>query len=86
MLGVFFIKAAAYKIVEENSKHGKESYFYSIEHKSQKSFGHASALQSGYPHEDFDPGKSKYQNLFLLVNWSTLVIFAIKSHYNFTKI
>ena len=60
MLGVFFIKASAYKIVQENSKHGKDSYFYSIEHKSQKSMGHASMVRSGKPHDDFDPGKSKY--------------------------
>ena len=33
MLGVFFIKAASYKMVEENSKY-KDSYFYTIEHKS----------------------------------------------------
>ena len=58
MLGVFFIKASAYKIVQENSKHGKDSYFYSIEHKSQKSMGHASLLTNEKPHDDFDPGKS----------------------------
>ena len=57
MLGVFFIKASAYKMVEENSKHGKDSYFYSLEHKSQKSFCHASMIQGGKPHDDFQPGK-----------------------------
>ena len=57
MLGVFFIKASAYKMVEENSKHGKESYFYSLEHKSQKSMCHASMLKPGSkPHDDFEPG------------------------------
>ena len=66
MLGVFFIKASAYKIVQENSKHGKDSYFYSIEHKSQKSMGHASMVRSGKPHDDFDPGKSKYLVSLLL--------------------
>ena len=60
ILGVFFIKASAYKVVEENSKHGKDSYFYSIEHKSQKSFCHASMLKGGKPHDDFDPGKYTY--------------------------
>ena len=58
MLGVFFIKASAYKMVEENSKHGKESYFYSLEHKSQKSMCHASMLKPGSkPHDDFEPGR-----------------------------
>ena len=57
MLGAFFIKASAYKMVEENSKHGKDSYFYSLEHKSQKSFCHASMIQGGTPHDDFQPGK-----------------------------
>ena len=69
MLGVFFIKASAYKIVEDNSKHGKESYFYSIEHKSQKSACHAAMLKPpGKPHDDFDPGKSDFvHNLTLIL-------------------
>ena len=67
MLGVFFIKASAYKIVQENSKHGKDSYFYSIEHKSQKSMGHASLLTNEKPHDDFDPGKSSCNALFTII-------------------
>ena len=62
MLGVFFIKAASYKMVEENSKY-KDSYFYSIEHKSNKSFCHASMLGGeGKPHDDFEPGKCDIVN------------------------
>ena len=67
MLGVFFIKASAYKIVEENSKHGKDSYFYSIEHKSNKSLCHAAMLKEGKPHDDFAPGKLQFRQVWKMI-------------------
>jgi len=69
MLGVFFIKASAYKMVEENSKHGKDSYFYSFERKSQKSFCHASMIQGGKPHDDFQPGVCHVDDLMYIFNF-----------------
>jgi hypothetical protein len=39
-LGVFFIKASGYKMVEDNTLHGADSYWYSLEHASNKSMFH----------------------------------------------
>ena len=40
MLGTFLIKASSYKMVQENSRHGADSYWYSIDHTSRKSLCH----------------------------------------------
>ena len=37
---MFFIKASGYKMVEDNSYHGADSYWYSIEHAARKSVFH----------------------------------------------
>jgi hypothetical protein len=81
MLGVFFIKASAYKVVEENSKHGKDSYFYSIEHKSQKSACHASMAKGGKPHDDFEPGKSTYILVIHIFYKIENIIFPLETFY-----
>ena len=36
-LGVFFIKASGYRMVQDNARHGAVSYWYSLEHESKKS-------------------------------------------------
>ena len=54
LLGVFFIKASGYKMVEENSKHAP-SYWYSIEHKTRKSAYHL-LFMTNKPDLIEDPG------------------------------
>ena len=38
LLGVFFLKASSYEFVQKNSINGTDSYWYSMEQKSKKSF------------------------------------------------
>lgn len=55
MMGTLLIKAPSYKMVQENSKHGVESYWYSIEHKSKKSVCHLLFFNKPVPYSD--PGR-----------------------------
>jgi hypothetical protein len=59
LLGVFFIKASGYKMVEENSKYN-DSFWYSVEHKTRKSAYHL-LFMSNKPELIEDPGKRFFQ-------------------------